>query len=74
MRAAFFVAFLVPGALVTACGPTPDRCDGFACDQTRICVDLATGPSCVCPDETAAPDGGPCVEVGDDGPEDAGMP
>lgn len=59
-----------------ACAPPRDGCEDFACSPDRICADLWSGPTCVCPDETAAADGGPCVEVDadDDAPEDAGTP
>lgn len=74
MRPGFIASIAVLVLALGACGPRPDRCEGFVCDPSRICIDLASGPTCACPDETAAPDGGQCVEQVADEPPDAGTP
>lgn len=68
------MATLLASVLGAACAPDGDECEGVACAADRICVSLSSGPQCVCPDETAAADGGPCAEIVDDEPADAGVP
>lgn len=71
---ASMLATILVAQLGLACAPDGDECEGVACAADRICVSLSTGPQCVCPAETGAADGGPCEELVEDAPEDAGVP
>ena len=71
--AAASVGFGFAVACVAACLEFVDHCDGFPCDEGRICVDLASGPQCVCDDLHEEVDGS-CVAIEEEAPVDAGAP
>ena len=58
------LALLLIVAAFPACTSFVDHCVGVACPAAQICLDLASGPKCVCDDEHEPTDGG-CAAVGE---------
>ena len=47
MKLAAFLVVIVVAAL-TSCVQFQDRCAGVVCGDGQVCLDLASGPRCVC--------------------------
>jgi hypothetical protein len=64
LRFALAAVLLIAG--VAACIAYEDHCQGVACGDGEVCLDLAAGPRCVCDDAHEDIEGS-CVPLDDDG-------